>query len=191
GADLKPHCGPVPVDQASTEGGEGQAAIGRKHYPLAVDRVRHVGEIVAAVIAATEAIAIDAVADVVVDWEPLPAVADLLEARKPGAPQIHAGAPHKVEHEDRIAAGDADKAFAEAFKVVRQRMVSQRLCGVPMEGRATLAAPDSTTGGLVVWATTQAPHAFRNGLATVLGLEQNEIRVIAPEVGRRLRLHVP
>jgi aerobic carbon-monoxide dehydrogenase large subunit len=183
GADLKPHCGPVPVDQASTEGGEGQASIGRKHYPLAIDRVRHVGEAVAAVIAATEALAVDAAADVLVDWEPLPAVSDPLEARKPGAPQIHADAANNVEHENRITAGDPDTAFAKAFKVVRQRMVSQRLCGVPMEGRATLAAPDSTTGGLVVWATTQAPHAMRNGLATLLGLEQNQIRVIAPEVG--------
>jgi carbon-monoxide dehydrogenase large subunit len=183
GADLKPHCGPVPVDQASAEGGEGQAAIGRKHYPLAVDRVRHVGEAVAAVIAATEALAVDAAAEVAVDWEPLPAVSDALEARKPGAPQIHADAPSNVEHENRITAGEPDAAFARAFKTVRQRMVSQRLCGVPLEGRATLAAPDSTTGGLVVWATTQAPHMMRNGLATLLGLEQNQIRVIAPEVG--------
>jgi carbon-monoxide dehydrogenase large subunit len=183
GAELRPHYGPVPVDQASTEGGEGQASIGRKHYPLAIDRVRHVGEAVAAVIATTEAAATDAAADVIVDWEPLPAVSDPLEARKPGAPQIHADAPGNVEHENRIAAGDPDAAFARAFKVVRQRMVSQRLCGVPLEGRATVAAPDATTGGLVVWATTQAPHAMRNGLATLLGLEQNQIRVIAPEVG--------
>ena len=183
GADLKPHCGPVPVDQASTEGGAGESSIGRKHYPLAIDRVRHVGEAVAAVIATTEALAVDGAADVVVDWEPLPAVSDPLEARKPGVPQIHADAPNNVEHENRIAAGDADKAFASAYKVVRQRMVSQRLCGVPLEGRATVAAPDASTGGLVVWATTQAPHGFRNALATILGLEQNQIRVIAPEVG--------
>ena len=183
GPDLKPHCGPVPVDQASTEGGAGQAAIGRKHYPLAIERVRHVGEAVAAVIATTEAAAVDGAGEVVVDWEPLPAVSDPLEARKPGAPQIHADAAGNVEHENRIAAGDTDAAFARAFKVVRQRMVSQRLCGVPLEGRATVAAPDATTGGLVVWATTQAPHAMRNGLATLLGLEQNQIRVIAPEVG--------
>lgn len=183
GRDLRPHCGPVPVDQASTEGGEGQTTIGRKHYPLAVNRVRHVGEAVAAVIATTEALAVDAVADVVVDWEPLPAVSDALEAQRPGAPQIHDDAPGNVEHQNRIAAGDPDGAFARAFRVVRQRMVSQRLCGVPLEGRATVAAPDPATGGLVVWATTQAPHAMRNGLATLLGLEQNQIRVIAPEVG--------
>jgi carbon-monoxide dehydrogenase large subunit len=183
GADLKAHCGPVPVDQASTEGGSGESSIGRKHYALSVDRVRYVGEIVAAVVATSEAIAVDAVADVLVDWEPLPAVSDPLEARKPGAPQIHADAPNNVEHENKIAAGDVDKAFASAHKVVRQRMVSQRLCGVPMEGRAVLATPDSTTGGLAVWATTQAPHGFRNALATILGLEQNQIRVVAPEVG--------
>jgi carbon-monoxide dehydrogenase large subunit len=186
GPDLKPHCGPIPVDQASTEGGEGQAAIGRKHYPLAIDRVRHVGEAVAAVIATSEVLAIDAAGEVAVDWEPLPAVTDPLEARKPGAPQVHADAPSNVEHENRITAGEPDAAFARAFKVVRQRMVSQRLCGVPLEGRATVAAPDSTipgASGLVVWATTQAPHAMRNGLATLLGLEQNQIRVIAPEVG--------
>jgi carbon-monoxide dehydrogenase large subunit len=183
GVDLKPHCGPVPADQASAEGGEGQSSIGRKHYPLTIDRVRHVGEAVAAVIASTEALAVDAAAEVAVDWEPLPAVSDPLEARKSGAPQVHDDAPGNVEHENRIAAGDPDAAFAKAFKVVRQRMVSQRLCGVPMEGRATVAAPDSSTGGLMVWATTQAPHGFRNGLATLLGLEQNQIRVIAPEVG--------
>jgi carbon-monoxide dehydrogenase large subunit len=183
GPDLQPHCGAVPVDQASTEGGAGQAAIGRKHYPLAIDRVRHVGEAVAAVIATTEAAAADGAAEVIVDWEPLPAVSDPVEARKAGAPQIHADAAGNVEHENRITAGEPDAAFARAFKVVRQRMLSQRLCGVPLEGRATVAAPDSTTGGLVVWATTQAPHAMRNGLATLLGLEQNQIRVIAPEVG--------
>jgi carbon-monoxide dehydrogenase large subunit len=166
----------------------GRVAIGRKHYALAIDRARHVGETVAAVIAATEA-RLDVRRRCRVDWEPLPATERPLAARKAGAPQVHADAAGNVEHENRITAGDPDAAFAKAFKVVRQRMVSQRLCGVPMEGRATLAAPDSTTGGLVVWATTQAPHGFRNGLATLLGLDQNQIRVIAPEVGggRRFR----
>jgi aerobic carbon-monoxide dehydrogenase large subunit len=62
-------------------------------------------------------------------------------------------------------------------------MVSQRLSGVPMEGRATLAAPDPLTGGLVVWTTTQAPHGFRNDLAAILRMPQNMIRAVAPEVG--------
>src|SRR5262249_32199812 len=82
-----------------------------------------------------------------------------------------------------IKAGDPDGIFAKARRVVKQRMVSQRLCGVPLEGRATLAAPDPTSGGPVGWATNQAPHGVRNDLATALNMPQNPIRVIAPEVG--------
>src|SRR3989442_1611601 len=100
-----------------------------------------------------------------------------------GAPQIHDDAPKNIEHENRITGGEPDAVFARAQRVVRQRMLSQRLCGVPMEGRATLAAPDPATGGLTMWATTQAPHGFRNELAGALGLAQNLVRVIAPEVG--------
>src|SRR5437870_12290284 len=100
-----------------------------------------------------------------------------------GAPPLHDDAPGNIEHRNTIKAGDADGVFAKAKRVVKQRMVSQRLCGVPLEGRATLAAPDPTSGGLVVWATNQAPHGLRNDLATALGMPQNLIRVIAPEVG--------
>ncbi|HZS33787.1 MAG TPA: molybdopterin cofactor-binding domain-containing protein [Methylomirabilota bacterium] len=183
GEELRASCGPVPVDEASTEGGQGETTIGRKHYPLSIGRVRYVGEAVAAVVATSEAVAADAAGEVEVDWEPLPAVADVLAALRPGAPQVHDDAPGNVEHEKRIRAGDPDQAFARAARVVRQRVVSQRLCGVPLEPRATVAAPDPTTGGLVVWATTQAPHGMRNGLAGLLGLAQNQVRVIAPEVG--------
>ncbi len=185
GSDIRKLCAPLPLASAG-EGGGGDAAanMGRKHYPLSVDRVRHVGEAVAAVLATSEAIAVDAAAeDVVVDWEPLPAVNDPFAAMAKGAPQIHDDAPNNIEHQNTIKAGDPDGAFAKAKRVVKQRMVSQRLCGVPLEGRATLAAPDPTSGGLIVWATNQAPHALRNDLATALGMPQNLIRVIAPEVG--------
>src|ERR671935_16209 len=73
---------------------------------------------------------------------PLPAVTDSFAALADGAPQLFDDAPRNVEHENTIRAGDPDAAFARARRVVRQRMVSQRLCGVPMEPRATLAAPD-------------------------------------------------
>jgi len=185
GSDIRKLCAPLPLASAG-EGGGGDAAanMGRKHYPLSVDRVRHVGEAVAAVVATSEAIAVDAAAeDVVVDWEPLPAVTDPFAAMAKGAPQIHDDAPNNIEHQNTIKAGDPDGAFAKAKRVVKQRMVSQRLCGVPLEGRATLAAPDPTSGGLIVWATNQAPHGLRNDLATALGMPQNLIRVIAPEVG--------
>jgi len=145
--------------------------------------VRHVGEAVAAVVATSEALAVDAAAEVQVDWEPLPAVVDPFQAMADGAPQLFADAPRNVEHENQITAGNAEAAFKNARKVVKLRMVNQRLCGVPLEPRATLAAPDPVTGGLVVWTTTQAPHNQRKDIATALGLAENMVRVVAPEVG--------
>jgi carbon-monoxide dehydrogenase large subunit len=184
GQDIKDLCAPLPLGGASAEGGAAAAAsIGRKHYPLSIGRVLCVGEAVAAVIATSEAVAADAAADVLVDWEPLPAVVEPFAAMAKGAPQLHADAPGNVEHKNQIKAGDPDAVFAKARRVVKQRMISQRLCGVPLETRGTLAAPDPATGGLTVWATNQAPHSLRNDLASALGLPQNMVRVIAPEVG--------
>ena len=190
GQEIRALCKPLPLGGSGPEGGGGEGGGGeraggtaRKHYPLAVERVRHVGEAVAAVVATTAALAADAAQEVRVDWEPLPAVADPFAAMADGAPRLHADAPRNVEHETTIRAGDPDGAFARARRVVRQRMVSQRLCGVPLEGRAALAAPDPATGGVVLWATNQAPHGLRNDLAAVLGVPQTAVRVIAPEVG--------
>src|SRR6266487_1440498 len=163
GQDIRAHCQPIPLGGPSAEGGGGaETAGGRRHYPLSIGRVRHVGEPVAAVIATSQSAAADGAADVVVDWEVLPPVADQLAA---------------------MAVGEPDAAFAKASKVVKQRMVSQRLCGVPMEPRAALAAPDPASGGVTLWSTHQAPHMLRNDIAACLGLEQNLVRVIAPEVG--------
>ncbi len=184
GRDLMAHCAPLPIATVSAEGGgEDKAGVGRQHYPLSVGRVRHVGEAVAAVLATSMEAAVDGVADVQVDWEPLPAVVDPLSALADGAPQLFEDAPKNIEHTQAIKAGDPDAAFAKAHRVVKQRMISQRLSGVPLEGRAVLAAPDPATGGVVVWSTHQAPHVLRSGLAAALRLPQNQIRVIAPEVG--------
>src|SRR5947207_3036829 len=184
GPDIKPLCAPLPLGGASAEGGGAAAAsIGRKGWALAVHRVLHVGEPVAAVIATSEAVAVDAAADVAVDWDVLPAVTNPFQAMAKGAPRLHADAPDNVEHRNQIKAGDPDAIFGKARRVVKQRMVSQRLCGVPLEPRAALAVPDPATGGLTFWATNQAPHSLRNDLATALGLPQNMVRVIAPEVG--------
>src|SRR4029453_7682673 len=114
-----------------------------------------VGEAVAAVIAASEAVAVDAADDVVVEWEPLPVVADPFDAMAAGAPQLFADAAHNIEHVKDVRAGDPDAAFARAHRVVKQRMVSQRLAGITLEPRAALAAPDPLTGGIVVWDTHQ------------------------------------
>ena len=185
GADLRAYCAPLPPGGGGGEGG-GSANpdnVGRKHYPLSLDRVRYVGEAVAAVVAVSDAVAVDAAGEVTVDWDPLPAVADPFEAMAPGAPLLFDDAPANVEHVKEVKAGDPDAAFASAHRVVKQRMVSQRLAGITMEPRAVLAAPDPLTSGIILWDTHQAPHSLRNDIAAALGLSQSLVRVIAPEVG--------
>jgi carbon-monoxide dehydrogenase large subunit len=177
GRDLMAHCEPMPV------AGEDEQAKLHTHYALSVDRVRHVGEAVAAVIASSPEAAEDALADVVVDWEPLPAVGDLQKALEDGAPLVFDDLPSNIEHTWERKRGDIEAAFARASRVVKQRMVSQRLAAVPMEGRAIIAAPDPITGGLTIWNSNQAPHGVRAALAKVLRLPENAIRVIAPDVG--------
>ncbi len=184
GRDLVPHCAPLPIATVSAEGGgDGAPEVGRQHYPLSVDRVRHVGEAVAAVVGSSVEAAMDGAAEVQVDWEPLPAVVDTVAAMADGAPLLFDNASRNIEHRQAIKAGDPDAAFARAHRVVKQRMISQRLSGVPLEPRAVVAAPDPASGGLVVWSTHQAPHVLRTGLAAALRMPQNQIRVIAPEVG--------
>jgi carbon-monoxide dehydrogenase large subunit len=184
GQDLPPLCEPMPT---STAGEGGPAGSGRNkshtHYALSIDRVRHVGEAVAAVIATTPAIAADGAADVVVDWEPLPAVADPLAALEAGAPRLFDDMPNNIQHTWRRKTGDVEAAFAGAARVVRQRMINQRLAGIPMEGRAVVAAPDPATGGVTLWSSVQGPHLVRRDLAKTLRLPENMVRVIAPDVG--------
>jgi carbon-monoxide dehydrogenase large subunit len=183
GEEIRKLAKALPPASASAEGGTSSNAPGRQHWALSTEVVRHVGEAVAAVVADSDYAAHDGVEAVVVDWEPLPAVTDIFAALAPGAPQLHPDAPGNVEHKNQIKGGDPDAAFAKAKRVVKQRIVSQRLCSVAMEPRACVAAPDPTTSGLVIWATHQAPHALRADLAGVLGMDQNLIRVINPDMG--------
>ena len=183
GEDIRRLARALPPASASAEGGASTGAPGRQHWALSTDVVRHVGEAIAAVIADSDYAAHDGVEAVRIDWEPLPAVTDVFAAMADGAPQLHADAPGNIEHRNQVKSGDPDAVFAGARRVVKQRMVSQRLCGMAMEPRACVAAPDGTTGGIVVWATHQAPHNLRADLAGVLGMEQNLIRVINPDMG--------
>jgi carbon-monoxide dehydrogenase large subunit len=183
GADLLRLCEPMPL-ATSGEGGSGATSYaGRVRYALAVERVRHVGEAVAAVVAESYEAAVDAAALLEVDYETLPIVADMLKAADPGSPVIFAGLSSNVDHTRSRQRGDVEAAFATAHKVVRQRMVNQRLMGFPMEGRAVAAAPDHATGGVTVYTSTQTPHQIRSELAPIIRLNESQIRVIAPDVG--------
>ncbi len=145
---------------------------------LAHGRVRHVGEPVAVVVASDRYSARDALDLIEVDYEPLEAVVDLA-----GAPQLYEGVPNNVAYTWTRKRGDPDAAFAAAEVTVRQRMVNQRLAGIPMEPRGVLAQPDALSGGLTVVTSTQNPHTVRTQIATTLRLPEIAVRVIAPEVG--------
>lgn len=183
GRDLLADVQPLPL-ASSGEGGEGGGKYtGRTRFTLAVERVRHVGEAVAAVVAASYEAAVDAALAVEVDYHPLPAVADPVQALAPDAPVIFDGLASNIDHSRRRQKGDVEAAFAAAHRVVRQRMVNQRLFGFPMEGRAAVAAPDFATGGVTLYTSTQTPHQVRGEVAKTLNLSESQVRVIAPDVG--------
>ena len=177
GDDLRDQYEPVPV-----AGGD-HALEHYSHLALSVDRVRHVGEVIAAVIASSAEAAADALEDVEVDWEELPAAADLLSAYSGNAPPVFDGLDSNIIDEGEKKTDDIDEVFASAPRTISQRMLSQRVAGVPMEVRAVAAAPDAVTGGLTLWSSTQIPHGVRTALAGVLRLPESTLRVIAPNVG--------
>ncbi|MFW6096978.1 MAG: molybdopterin cofactor-binding domain-containing protein, partial [Chloroflexota bacterium] len=155
----------------------------RTQVPLARDKVRHIGEIVAMVVAQSRYIAEDAAADVMVDYEPLPAVVDLQEALKEGAPLVHDDVPQNVGAHVVQTKGDYERARAGAAHVLKRRFWYDRGTAAAMENRGIVAQWDRKAQKLTVWDTTQAPIPIRNGLADMLDLSQNQVRVIAPFIG--------
>lgn len=182
---LRAFCGPMP----GGSGGEGELEEESdeiptpKQEPLATDKVRWAGQAVAVVIAESEQLGRDAADLIEVDWEELPTVVDMFEAMEDDAPRVWEQVKKNVGMEHARSKGDVEAAFASADVTISQRIVSQRLVPLPMEGRAAAASPDPLTGGLTVWVSTQGPHGWRNAAAPQLGLTQSQLRVIAPEVG--------
>lgn len=155
----------------------------RTQVPLAREKVRHVGEIVAMVVAESRYIAEDAVSDVFVDYEPLPAVVDLEKAVADGAPLVHDGVPNNIGAHVVQTKGDYEAARARAAHVLKRRFWYDRGTAAAMENRGIVAQWDGRAQRLTVWDTTQAPIPIRNGLAAMLGLSENQVRVIAPFIG--------
>ena len=153
------------------------------YHCLAKDVVRYVGDIVAVVVAESRYAAEDALELIDVGYEPLPAVTDPEAAAAEGAPQLHGEIAGNQAFHWQVAGGDVDAAFAGAEVVVSDRIVQQRLIPNAMEPRAALASYTPATGELTVWNTTQNPHIVRFLTSLVLGISEDKIRVIAPEVG--------
>jgi carbon-monoxide dehydrogenase large subunit len=153
------------------------------HTILATDRVYYTGHAVAVVVANDRYVAADAADLVEVDWEVLPAVADPEKALAPGAPPVHPQWPDNVAFVFPQKGGDIDKAFAEADVICKQRITSQRLVPNSMETRGALADWHAGDRSLTIWTSTQIPHLARSILAGQLGIEENRLRLITPEVG--------
>lgn len=155
----------------------------RTHLPLARDRVRYAGEPVAVVIAESRYLAEDALADIVLDIEPLPAVVDLEAALAPDAAKVHDDLPSNVAAHVHQSKGDYAAAARRAHRVIRRRFTYDHGASMPMETRGIVAQWDGRAGQMTIWDTTQAPVFLRNGLAAMLGLSEAQVRVIAPFVG--------
>jgi len=152
---------------------------------IAVDRVRHAGEAVAVVVAETAAIARDAAELIQVDYAELPVVVDAVAALKKGAPQVHDGAPdNRCFHWEIGDRAKTEVALRGAAKVVKTRLVNQRLIANAIEPRASLASYSPATDELTLWVTSQNPHVHRLIMgAFVLGFPEQSFRVISPDVG--------
>lgn len=168
--------GPVPC---------GAALPGLKvppHKVLATDKVYFVGHPIAAVVATSRYAARDAVDLIMVDYDELPAVVDV-EAAAKGGPVIHQEFGDNIAYTLTAGLGDIEAALGSADHVVKQRMVHQRLAPIAMEPRAVMARYLPGEQELTLWSSTQIPHLMRTQVALMLGIPENKLRVIAPEVG--------
>ena len=152
-------------------------------FPLAKEEVVFVGEAIAVVIAERRYLAEDAAMLVEVDYEPLEAVSDCSLAIERGAPRADTRKASNIVKEFRQAYGNVADAFARAPHRAGLKMHTHRGCAHPLEGRAVLANYDAIEDRLTVWDSTQESHDVRGLLITLLGLNENQIRVIAPDVG--------
>ena len=152
-------------------------------FVLAKDEVAYVGEAIAVVIADSRYLAEDAAARVIVDYEQLPAVSDCRAAVVPDSPLAHRGRKSNVIAEIRQSYGDIAEGFAGAPHHVRINLKQHRGGAHSIEGRGVLASYDANEDRLTVWTSTQLAHEVRACLMSMLRLDENQIRVAAPDVG--------
>ena len=178
GADLKGKVGLVPC----AAGMEGLKVP--DHPCLAVDKVCYVGEPMAAVVARDRYVARDAADLIEIDYEPLPAVVDPEKALAAGSPLIHEKLGDNVAFVAKLEGGDWKSVEADkSLKVIKQRMINQRLAPLSMETRGVIASYSPGEDALTVWSSTQIPHILKTQLSLMIGVDEARCRVIAPEVG--------
>ncbi len=150
---------------------------------LAHDKVRFVGEAVAAVVATDRYVAEDAAALVEVEYDPLDVIWDMEKALEPGSPLVHQEWGDNLMQVLQAEIGEVAKAFQEADCVIAERFITGRHMALPMETRGCLANFEAAADSLTVWSSTQVPHVLRTHLALILNFPEHHIRVVAPDVG--------
>src|SRR3989441_1564443 len=176
GKDVSDKIGPVPCASALPD------LKVPDYRVLAKDKVFFVGHPIAAVVATDRYAARDATDLVMVDYEDLPAVVDVEEAAT-GGTVIHESFGDNVAYKLTAGEGDIEAALASSDHVIKQRIIHQRLAPVAMEPRGVLARYFPGEEELTVWSSTQIPHLLRTQLALMIGIPENKLRVITPEVG--------
>ena len=155
----------------------------RTQVPLAKGKVRQLGEPVAVVVAVSRYVAEDALEDIVVEYEALPAVVDLEKALAPGAALVHEDVGSNLAARVVQSKGDWEAARAQAHVVIKRRYSYDRGASAAIENRGVVAQWDLRAQRMTIWDTTQAPIPVRNGLAAMLGLSDHQVRLIAPFIG--------
>ena len=172
---------PCGIPMENRDGSKGQ---NRLRPVLCIDRVRHVGDNVAFVVAETPSQAKDAAELVAVDYESLPAVADTETAAEPGQPLVHDDVPNNLsfdwEYGDRAA---VDAAFAKAAHITRLRVINNRLVANAIEPRAAIAEYDAAAGTVTLHTCTQGGWLFTDILAGALKIDGSKVRILTPDVG--------
>src|SRR6266436_2404584 len=177
GADVNDKCGVVPCASAMPD------LKAPKHTVLAGTRVYFVGHPVAVVVAADPYAARDALDLIEVDYEALPVVSDAQKALEKDSPLAHAELGANVAFTWKLGTGDIDAAFKQADRIIKQRMIHQRLTPMAIEPRGCIASFHAGEGTLTLWTSTQIPHLIRTLLPAMIGVAENKIRIVAPEVG--------
>jgi carbon-monoxide dehydrogenase large subunit len=177
GEEVAKHCGPSPCGASIPNMKNALRQL------LAIDKVRFVGEPIAAVVATDKYIARDAADLIEIDYEPLAAVVNPEKAMDPSSAKLYDEFSDNIAYTFGFESGNTQEAFDKADVVVKERFINQRLAPIPMEPRGVVATFQAPDNELVVWASTQTPHILRTRLAVMLNIPENRIRVIAPEVG--------
>jgi carbon-monoxide dehydrogenase large subunit len=181
---------------APMEGRGGSKLIAPFRPVLADERVMHVGDCVALVVAESRTAAQDAAERVEVDYQELDSVVDLEAAARPGAPQLWPEAPGNVVFDwtlpaDEARLGEVDEAIANAHKVARVKVVNQRIVVATMEPRGATASYDAQSGHYTLRGSSQGANLIADQLCGVMGIKREQLRVYAQDIGGAFGMKAP